>query len=62
MMFSARSFGEDSSSCRSCASRAGSASRCRVPLIGSARIPPSAAIRRNRSGEVLATVRSPKRR
>ena len=62
MMFSARSLGEDSSSRRSSASRPGSASRRRVPLIGSARIPPSAAIFRKRSGEVLATVRSPKRR
>ena len=36
--------------------------RRRVPLIGSARMAPSAAIRRKRSGEVLATVSSPRRR
>ena len=59
MMFSARSLGEASRSRRSAASRPGSAARRRVPLIGSARMPPSAAIRRNRSGEVLATVELP---
>ena len=62
MMFSARSLAEDSSSCRRAASVPGSASRRRVPLIGSARILPSAAICRNRSGDVLATASPPNRR
>jgi hypothetical protein len=62
MMFSARSLSEVSSSRRSRASVSGSDARRLVPLIGSARMPPSAAIFRNRSGDVLATVSPPNRR